>query len=53
MHKMQLGGWPYPKGQWSSSKASSLRASVLLAIVFRSRIVAVIAMHGMPSSEAC
>ena len=40
MHKMQSGGWPYPKGQYRSSlKAPSLCAAVLCSTEDRPRLL--------------
>ena len=39
MHRMQSGGWSYSKVSRDSSKAPSLRAAVLCAAVFRSKIL--------------
>ena len=39
MHRMQSGGWPYSEVGRDSSKAPSLRAAVLCAAVFRSKIL--------------
>ena len=38
MHKMQSGGWHYPKGRRSSSKASSFHVAVVCAAVFCSKM---------------